>query len=281
MPETDHRRRRFLKGAAAAGLAGLSGVLGYGSLVEPFDYELTETDIPVRDLPESFDNFRIGQLTDIHHSSLVPIEEVRRAVELANRTRPDVFVLTGDYTTGRRRYIEPCAAALGELKAPCGVWAVLGNHDHLTDAELTARALSGRGVNVLINASTVLRRGDETLQLTGVDDWGWGKADWPRAFYGLDLARPTVLLSHEPAVFDVAETRGISLTISGHTHGGQIRLPFIGAPVGYLSEEFHYLGGLYERGDARLYVSRGTGMTGLPIRLGARPEIAVLRLRRV
>jgi predicted MPP superfamily phosphohydrolase len=156
---------------------------------------------------------------------------------------------------------------------------VLGNHDHYTDAELTTRALERHGVEVLSNANTTLRRGGDALQLAGVDDWGWGKADWPRSLDGLDPARPSLLLSHEPGVFDLPQTRGLSLIISGHTHGGQICLPFVGAPARFL-EEFRYLRGLYERDGTQLYVSRGTGMIGVPLRLGARPEIAVLRLRR-
>ena len=271
-------RRGFLKGILAAGLASGAGLAAYGSLWEAFDYEVTETDVFLRGLPAGFEGFRVAQLTDVHHSRLVPLEEVRRVVELANSARPDAIVLTGDYTTARRRYIEPCAEALGNLRAPAGVWAVLGNHDHYTDAELTTRALRRRGVEVLSNANTTWRRGAETLQLAGVDDWGWGKADWERALKGLDLARPSLLLSHEPAVFDMPQTKGLSLVVSGHTHGGQICLPFVGAPARFL-EEFRYLRGLYERDGAQLYVSRGTGMIGLPVRLGARPEVVVLTLR--
>ncbi len=272
-------RRQFLGGLAATGLVAVSGVGAYASLFEPFNYELTETDVFVRGLPAGFEGFRIAQLTDVHHSRIVDIGEVARVVELARGAKPDMFVLTGDYTTSRRRYIEPCAEALGRLEAPSGVWAVLGNHDHYTDAELTTRSLVRRGINVLNNANTVLRRGGDALQLAGVDDWGWGKADWGRALYGIERARPTILLSHEPRVLDMPETRGLSLIISGHTHGGQICLPLLGAPVRFIPE-FRYLRGLYERDGTQLYVSRGTGMVGLPVRLGARPEIAVLRLRR-
>ena len=277
--EVDAGRRGVLKGLLAAGLLGVSSVAAYASLFEPFDYELTETVVPVRGLPAAFENFRVAHVTDVHHSRMVPLEEVRRVVRLANSARADLVVLTGDYTTSRRNYIEPCAEALGELRAPEGVWAVLGNHDHYNDAELTMRALRRRGVEVLSNASTVLRRGGESLQLAGVDDWGWGKADFSRALRGVDLARPSILLSHEPAVLDMPETRGVSLVISGHTHGGQIRLPLVGAPARFI-EEFRYLSGLFEREGTRLYVSRGTGMIGLPVRIGARPEVAVLRLRR-
>jgi predicted MPP superfamily phosphohydrolase len=276
---THLNRRQFLKGLGAAALGGAAAASFYGWLFEPFNYELTETDIFIDGLPERFENFRVAQLTDVHHSRIVSINEVRRVVEIARAAKPDMFVLTGDYTTSRRGYIEPCAEALGTLSAPEGVWAVLGNHDHYTDAELTTRALERRHIGVLSNANTRLRRGADTLQLAGVDDLGWGKADWARALGGIDLARPTLLLSHEPGVLDAPQTRGVSLILSGHTHGGQICLPFVGAPARFI-DDFRYLRGLYTREGTQLYVSRGTGMIGLPIRVGARPEVAVLRLRR-
>ncbi|HVF28623.1 MAG TPA: metallophosphoesterase [Pyrinomonadaceae bacterium] len=274
-------RRKFLRGLTATGLVGVSIVGAYATLVEPYYYELTNTDIFILDLPESFDNFRVAHITDVHHSRLVSIEEVARVVEITAAAKPDMVALTGDYTTSRRRYIEPCAEALSALTrvAPAGVWAVLGNHDHYTDGELTVRAFKRRGINVLENANRNLRRGGEALQLIGIDDWGWGKSDWGRALDGVDLARPTVLLSHEPAVFEMPQTRGLSLILSGHTHGGQISLPFVGPPARHV-KEFKYVRGLYEREGTQLYVSRGTGLTGLPVRFGARPEIAVLRLRR-
>jgi predicted MPP superfamily phosphohydrolase len=279
MAKFELTRRQFLRGLAAAGLLGVSGTVGYASLFEIHDYELTETEIFIRELPAAFENFRIVQVSDVHHSSLVSLEEVRRVVELAQGARGDMVVLTGDYTTARRRYIEPCAEALGTLSAPAGVWAVLGNHDHYTDGELTQRALVRRGIGVLDNTHTEITRGADKLQLAGIDDWSWGYADWARAVGGLDPRRPSLLLSHEPQVFDLQETAGISLILSGHTHGGQVSLPFVGAPARFV-EEFKYLKGLYERAGTQLYVSRGTGVVGLPIRLGARPEIAVLRLRR-
>ncbi|HEY0099569.1 MAG TPA: metallophosphoesterase [Pyrinomonadaceae bacterium] len=279
MSEVHLTRRQFLRGLTAAGLLGVSGAAAYASLFEITDYELTATDIFIRELPASFENFRIVQLSDVHHSALVSLAEVRRVVELAQAARGDMVVLTGDYTTARRSYIEPCAEALGKLEAPSGVWAVLGNHDHYTDGELTRRALVRHGIGVLDNAHTKLQRGTDALQLAGIDDWSWGYADWTRALGGLDRTRPTLLLSHEPQVFDAPETAGISLILSGHTHGGQVSLPFVGAPARFL-EAFKYIRGRYERAGAQLYVSRGTGVVGLPIRFGARPEIAVLRLRR-
>ncbi len=272
-------RREFLKGLAAAGLVGAAGAGAYGWLWEPFDYEVTETVVPVRGLPGAFEGFRVAQVSDVHHSGMVPVEEVRRVVELANAARPDLVALTGDYTTKRAGFIEPCAEVLGELRAPEGVWAVLGNHDHYTDAELTTRALKRRGIEVLANANTELRRGGESLRLAGVDDLGWGKADLGRALRGIEEGRASLLLSHEPLVFDMPKARGVSLVLSGHTHGGQVCLPIVGAPA-RLFAPLKYLRGLYEQEGSRLYVSRGTGMIGLPVRIGARPEVALLRLER-
>jgi hypothetical protein len=272
-------RRRFIKRLAAAGVAGVVGAGAYGGLFEPYNYELTETDILIRDLPEAFEGFRIAQVSDVHHSSIVSAGEVRRVVELANSARADLVALTGDYTTASRKYVEPAAEILGGLRAPHGVWAVLGNHDHNTDPQLTRSALKRRGINLIDNANTRLRRGGEELQLAGVGDWSWVDADWGRAFAGVDLRRPTVLLSHQPSVLDRPETDGVSLILSGHTHGGQVSLPVVGAPVGHMNE-FKYLRGRFERGTTQLYVTRGTGTIGLPVRFGARPEIAVLRLRR-
>jgi predicted MPP superfamily phosphohydrolase len=279
MPKLNLTRRQFLSGLAAAPLVVVSATTAYASFIEPYSYQLTETDIFIRDLPDAFNGFRIAQISDVHHSRIVSIEEVRRVVELARSVKPDLIALTGDYTTAYRRYIEPCAEALGALSAPEGVWAVLGNHDHYTDPQLTRRALERAHIRVLNNANTAIRRGGDVLQLVGIDDWDWNGTDWPRAFYGVDRKRASVLLSHQPRVLDLAETENVSLIVSGHTHGGQVRLPFIGAPARF-SKQLKYLRGLYERNGTQLYVSRGTGVIGLPVRFGVPPEISVLRLRR-
>ncbi|CAN5806206.1 hypothetical protein BH18ACI4_BH18ACI4_26370 [soil metagenome] len=280
MPKLELSRRQFLTGLAAAPLVAVSALSAYARFVEPYRYEVSETDIFLPDLPERFEGFRITQLTDVHHSRIVGIDEVRRTVDLANLTKPDLIALTGDYTTSYRRYIEPCAEALGSLNAAEGVWAVLGNHDHYTDRELTTRALEHNHIAVLNNANTTLRRGADVLQLSGIDDWSWAGTNWLRAMYGLDQKRPTVLLSHQPRVLDFAESEKVGLILSGHTHGGQIDLPLIGPPARFATGELKYAQGLFQRGDTQLYVSRGTGVIGLPVRFGVRPEIAVLSLRR-
>ncbi|HXM34748.1 MAG TPA: metallophosphoesterase [Pyrinomonadaceae bacterium] len=279
MSKLDLTRRQFLSSLAAAPLIAVSATSAYASLIEPHNYEITETDIFIRDLPGRFEGFRITQITDVHHSRIVGIEQVRRVVQLAQNTKPDLFVLTGDYTTTYRRYVEPCAETLGALNAPEGVWAILGNHDHYTDPELTTRALEGHKITVLNNANTIIKRGPDAIQLAGIDDWSWNGTDWKRALYGLNPRRPIVLLSHQPSVFDLDEARAASLILSGHTHGGQIKLPVIGAPARFVTQHLKYASGLFKRVESQLYVSRGTGVIGLPVRLGVKPEIAVLRLR--
>ena len=273
-------RRQFLRGALSVPLVGLSAASAYATLIEPYNYLISETDVYINDLPERFENYRITQLTDLHHSRILGIDEVRRVVQLAQQTKPDMFVLTGDYSTSYRRYIEPCTEALGILSAPEGVWAVLGNHDHYTDAELTTRALKRQHISVLDNQNTSLRRGSDTIQLSGVDDWTWNAADWTKAFAGLSNAVPTVLLSHQPNVLEFEQTRNVSLILSGHTHGGQIKLPWLGTPAKFATKDLRFAQGLFRHNDVQLYVSTGTGVIGLPIRFGVRPEIAVLRLKR-
>jgi predicted MPP superfamily phosphohydrolase len=273
-------RREFVKALVAAPLVAVSAVSAYARLIEPYNYLISETDIFIRDLPQAFEGFRITQLTDIHHSRILGINEVRRVVSLAQQTKPDLFVLTGDYSTSYSRYIEPCAEALSALSAPEGVWAVLGNHDHNTDPELTTRALERQHIAVLNNAHTTLQRGSDSIQVAGIDDWSWNATDWPRAFAGLKARTPTILLSHQPSVLDLEQTRQVALILSGHTHGGQLKLPFLGAPARFATQDLKYARGLFRSGDTQLYVSAGTGMIGLPLRFGVRPEIAVLRLLR-
>lgn len=273
-------RRQFLRGALAVPLVGVSAASAYATLIEPYNYLVSQTDVYLKNLPERFENYRITQLTDVHHSRILGIEEVIRVVQLAQQTRPDIFVLTGDYSTSYRRYIEPCAEALGSLSAPDGVWAVLGNHDHYTDSELTTRALERQRIVVLNNKNTSLRRGSDVLQLSGIDDWTWNATDWTKAFAGINKKTPTILLSHQPSVLEFEQTQNVSLILSGHTHGGQIKIPWLGTPAKFATKDLRFAQGLFRHNDVQLYVSSGTGVIGLPIRFGVRPEIAVLRLKR-
>ncbi len=269
-----------MTGLVATPLVAVSGIAGYARLIEPYNYLVSETDIYIKNLPGRFENFRITQLTDVHHSKILGIGEVRRAISVAQQTKPDMFVLTGDYATTYRRYIEPCADALSHLSAPEGVWAVLGNHDHYTDPELTTRALERNRIVVLSNRNSTIKRGPDAIQLSGIDDWTWNATDWLSAFRGLKSEVPTVLLSHQPGVVEFEQVQNVSLILSGHTHGGQINLPWIGTPARFATKDLRYAQGHFKYGDVQLYVASGTGVIGLPVRFGVRPEIAVLKLKR-
>jgi hypothetical protein len=133
---------------------------------------------------------------------------------------------------------------------------------------------------VLNNHNTTIRRGPDAIQLSGIDDWSWNGQDWNKAFAGLKNRRATILLSHQPAVLEFDQTQNVALILSGHTHGGQIKLPWIGPPARFATKDLRYAQGLFRYGNVQLYVSSGTGVIGLPVRLGVRPEIAVLRLKR-
>ena len=280
MPKLRLTRRQFVAGLVATPLVAVSGISTYARLIEPYNYLVSETDIYIKNLPGRFENFRITQLTDIHHSKILGIGEVRRAISVAQQTKPDMFVLTGDYATTYRRFVEPCAEALSQLSAPEGVWAVLGNHDHYIDRELTTRALERNRIVVLNNRNSTISRGPDAIQLSGIDDWTWNATDWLSAFRGLKREVPTVLLSHQPGVLDLEHAQHVSLILSGHTHGGQIHLPWIGTPARFATKDLRYAQGLFTNGEVQLYVSSGTGVIGLPVRFGVRPEVAVLKLKR-
>jgi len=240
--------------------------------------EVTEHRIRVHNLPESFCGLRIVQLSDIHHGLFLPFHAVLDAVELANRLQPDVIALTGDFVTYSRAYIEPVAAILGTLRARHGVFAVLGNHDFRVGAEGVARALRHEGIEVLRNRHTIIRHGGHTLPIAGIDDL-WYSADLPRALRGIRADSATVLLSHNPQIIRRAAYYRVSLVLSGHTHGGQVRLPFAGSIFGRSPERMRFKSGWDRLGPTQIYVSRGIGTVVLPVRVRCPAEIPHLHLQ--
>jgi predicted MPP superfamily phosphohydrolase len=239
--------------------------------------EITAHCVPLPDLPRTLEGLRIVQLTDIHHGLYLPFEAVLEAVEMANSLDPDVVALTGDFVTYSRNYIAPVAAMLGALRARHGVYAVLGNHDFRVGADLLTRALRHAGIGVLRNRHTLLHRGGDALVLAGVDDLLYG-ADLPRALRGARRGVPTILLSHNPRIIRRAAAHGVSLVLSGHTHGGQVRLPLVGSVFGRAPERRRFTAGWDRVGATRIYVSRGIGTVVLPLRYRCHAEIPHLTL---
>lgn len=248
--------------------------------------ELSEHRIWLDALPEEFRAFRIAHLTDIHHSTFHPLRAVSDVVELVNELQPDLVALTGDFVTYSRVFIEPVAHILGRLRARNGVFAVLGNHDFRVGPDHVTRALEREGISVLRNTHTRLHRFGASLHLAGIDDYRY-EADLSRALRGIPSQSrrdgngrlsPTVLLSHNPAIIGRAAARGVGFVLSGHTHGGQVRLPLLGTIYGHSPDRMRFKVGWDRLGPTQIYVSRGLGTVVLPVRFGCPAELAQFHL---
>ncbi|MCP4700727.1 MAG: metallophosphoesterase [Gammaproteobacteria bacterium] len=279
-------RRKFLKAigyrVAVYGLLPLS-VYQYGRRVEAEWLQIERVNIFLPRLHADLSGFRIVQMSDFHFYPYVRLEYIREAVLLANTLHPDLIVLTGDYIDHQPEAIRKLAPLLSQLDAKLGVFAVLGNHDIWGGKKMIASALRQAGLTVLVNDGVLLGTGQAALYLAGLDDGFSGHPDLSKALAKLPEGVPCILLVHEPDLADEFAGSGrVSIQLSGHTHGGQVRLPGIGAPVlPPLGEK--YDAGLYRVKDMQLYTTRGIGVIGLPygppIRLNCRPEITELTLR--
>jgi predicted MPP superfamily phosphohydrolase len=234
--------------------------------------------VRIAGLPRELDGYRIGQLSDVHCGPNTPAHRVRRWVERLNALDLDLMTVTGDLITHGSSHVADVAAALGGLRARDGVFACMGNHDYFTDGEDFVRELTENGLTVLRNRGVVLERSGAQLYVAGVDDTWTARHDVARALADRPLGAPTVLLAHDPNLFPEAIARDVELTLSGHTHGGQLAFPGVRrlSLARFITE---FTAGLYRRGRSWLYVNRGAGTTGPPVRLGAPAELAVLTLR--
>ena len=264
----------MLKGITAAGIGAFTGSLAHGYFYERYQIELTRATLPVSGLADALAGLRIGLLTDLHRSDTVSHEMIDRAVRLVMAEAPDVIILGGDYVTwGDRRFVQPVADALAPLSAPHGVFAVLGNHDD--DRDMPA-ALTSKGFTVLRDARTRLVVNGEPLEFAGLRYWTRRVNDIAHVLRG---ASPTViLLAHTPMRLAEAAALGVPLVLSGHTHGGQIVLPGIGAVA---AREFPVVAGIGKRESTTIFVSRGVGTVYVPVRLNCDPEVALLTLKPV
>lgn len=259
----------------------------YARHVEPTWLELNQHPIPVRDLPAPFRGLRIVQMSDFHGSRQVSSTFLNEATELAQAQQGDVIVLTGDFIHKGFQHIDRVASILGQLRAPLGVFAVLGNHDFSVRNALgvrrhqhlhrhVAEALSRQGIRVLQNETHPLIRDSQMLYLTGVEDLWSRVCDLDQAFAGLEAAVPRVVLAHNPWTIEHLRAHRCDLMLSGHTHGGQVKLPLLGHVIlGPKGRRF--AAGLYRVRESWLYVNKGVGF-GFRVRYGVRPEVAVLTL---
>jgi uncharacterized protein len=236
---------------------------------------LEHLDIQLKRLPKKLDGLKVVHLSDIHHSPIVGLDHIQRTVKIANRLKPDIVFLTGDYVSHETEYIAPVAAALGKLKAKLGVFACLGNHDHWTDAEVVTHLLRGEGITVLINEGRRIETRRGSFWLCGVDDYMVGKTDVEAALLGSYPDEMKIMLAHNPIIFRDACRLGVDLTLSGHTHGGQIRVRNTENKIIPRRRK----AGLHKRGDSQVYITRGIGTVVVPMRYQCPPEISLLELR--
>ena len=248
------------------------------ALTEPYLLSIEHHAIQLPRLPAAFDGFRIVHLSDIHHSPFTSKEQIERAVDTANRLKPDIVALTGDYISHDRQYAAPCAELLGALRARYGVYAVLGNHDHWTDAALITDLFRAEGITVLVNQGMRFELNGEAFWLAGVDDTMVGLEDLPLALAGARDSEMKLLLAHNPIILRRAARAHVDLVLSGHTHGGQVKLRSERSPSGRPRRRL--LRGLGRQGETQIYVTRGLGTVVLPIRYGCPPEVSLLELRR-
>jgi predicted MPP superfamily phosphohydrolase len=283
-PPADPERRLFvartLAGAAVAATAG-AGALAFRAATGPA--QVTEVPVKLARLPPALSGLSIAQITDLHVGPTIREREVRRIVEQTNALRPDVIAVTGDLVDGSVAELGSAVAHLGDLRARYGVYFVTGNHEYYSGADAWVAELRRLGIRVLRNERVRIGDAGASLDLAGVDDWSAGRFGnghgWrlDAALAGREPDRSLVLLAHQPRGVDEAVRSGVELQVSGHTHGGQI-FPF-SLIVGAV---YPYLAGLYrhEEGGAagQIFVSRGAGYWGPPLRLGSPPELAKIVL---
>ena len=298
-PPADPQRRYSLRTATlAAGALPLAGAL-YGFAIERFDFKVYRVDVPIPGLPYGLDGLRILQLSDVHASNYMPISQVRRIVDKAGKLNFDIIMITGDLLTGHGDPLAACVAELSRLRAPLGTWGCNGNHEIYTHTqEEAARLFRQHGMTMLRQENTQLEWRGAKFNLMGVDyqRQRWFSEENSAMLEGVEgLVRPdmpNVLLSHNPNAFARASELGIDLMLAGHTHGGQVEVEILDHRISPARFITRYIAGLYRRpmsGEAAsmfgnryasVYVSRGLGTIGTPMRLGVPPEIALLTLRR-
>lgn len=274
-------RREFLKVGGLAVGAGLITATSYLAINdESQDPVVDRIPLAIKNLHPTLEGFTIVQITDVHLYPMTQPDLVEKSVIMANELNPDLVVLTGDYVWQELAAIDELAPILAGLNAKYGVFSTLGNHDYWLDADVITAVMESAGLPVLINQGLSIQHGKRTIYIAGLDD-GWsGKPDLNKTLDRVDPAEPVILLCHEPDLADRYSLDGrVNVQLSGHTHGGQIRIPGIGALIlPYLGRKYDL--GLYRVNDMLLYTNRGLGVISEPVRLNCPPEISQFILNR-
>jgi predicted MPP superfamily phosphohydrolase len=276
-------RRLALNAAGNVLMAAPFVVMGYGAMIGRLDFRVRELDVPLPGLPQDLDGLRILQLSDIHLSAFLQESDLARVIDMALELRPHVAVVTGDLISSRSDPVDACIRQLARIKSDAGTFGCLGNHERYARVERHVVEAGARaGIRFLRGQAQTLRFGNSTLNLAGVDYQSLGeKTNYLRGAERLVVpGAVNVLLSHNPDVFPVAARQGYNLLLAGHTHGGQVTVEILDQSINPARFFTRYVYGLFRAGRSAAYVTRGIGTIGLPARIGAPPEISVLRLRK-
>lgn len=273
-------RRDFLDGSAKAAMALPFAAGGYGTFIGRDGFEVRETELRVEGLAPDLDGVRIVQISDIHYGPYLDRKDLQRVVGMANELRPQLAFLTGDFITRQGDPLEECLDEVAKLRADSGVWACLGNHEEFAlCSDLTERYAAQKNIQVLRDRAQALRFGDSNINLIGVDYQRQSRGYLKGIANLVDPSAYNLLLSHNPDVFPTAAAAGCDLTLSGHTHGGQITVEIVEQTVNPGRFFTPFVVGEYRIGEKAAYVTRGVGTVNMPMRIGAMPEIATLVLR--
>lgn len=273
-------RRAFLKLGLGAGALVSGGLGGYAALLEPRALSVERITLRLPRLPHALDGLTLVQLSDFHHGTGIGDDEVRAAVEASNALAPDLVVLTGDYVTAFNAgdHVWPCVRQLSQLRTRLGMYAIMGNHDYWADGALVRDAMRAHDIPLLLNTATAIEHNGARLWLIGVEDVALRYAYLERALRGAPNDDAKILLAHEPDFADFAARFPIDLQLSGHAHGGQVRLPGVG-PLFLPSFGQKYVMGLYRVGALLVYTTRGIGMIPPTVRFNCPPEVTHVTLR--
>lgn len=272
-------RRHFFRVTQGAIVASPAILTGFGVYSARNEFHVKEVDIPIPGLPKDLQGLRLVQLSDIHMSPFLTAPDLRRVVDMANETRPHIALVTGDLITGPHDPLEECLLELSRLKADAGVLGCLGNHEVFADCEAKTKQMGADlGMSFLRQESLVLKFGGARLNIAGVD---YQPFKLPYLVGAENLVQPgmtNLLMSHNPDVFPVAAQKGFDFTIAGHTHGGQMTVEILHQYLNVARFFTPYVYGHYQKDKSALYVTRGIGTVGIPARIGAPPEITLIRL---
>jgi predicted MPP superfamily phosphohydrolase len=277
LPRFNASRRDFLRVSTAAACSVPAAVFGAG-IVTRKDFRVNELDIQFPNLPPDLHGLRLLQISDIHMSAFFSRNDLARVVDACNELKPDLAFITGDLITAERDPLDECLVELGRLRSATGVWGCMGNHEMYAGVQTYTKAKAMEyDMDFLRYESRLLKFGKSHLNVIGMDYHDWedsietiGELVAPGAF--------NLLLAHTPQVFRGSFGKGFQLTLSGHTHGGQINLELMGTNFNVVDFETKYTKGLYREHGSTIYVNSGLGTIGVPIRIGAPPEITVIRL---